>query len=115
MRVAFIVEYDGTSYAGWQIQKNDVTIQQKIEEALLPMGKGRIAVFGAGRTDSGVHAKGQCGHFDIETSIPAEKFAPALNGVLPEDIKIIMSNTIAIADASPTFWLVCATSCIFTK
>lgn len=88
MRVAFIVEYDGTDYAGWQIQKNDVTIQEKIEEALLPMGKGRIAVFGAGRTDSGVHAKAQCGHFDIETSIPAEKFAFILNSRLPQDIRI---------------------------
>lgn len=88
MRVAFIVEYDGTDYAGWQIQKNDVTIQEKIEEALLPMGKGRIAVFGAGRTDSGVHAKGQCGHFDIETNIPAEKFAFILNSRLPKDIRI---------------------------
>lgn len=88
MRVAFIVEYDGTDYAGWQIQKNDVTVQEKIEEALLPMGKGRIAVSGAGRTDSGVHAKGQCGHFDIETNIPAEKFAFILNSRLPKDIRI---------------------------
>lgn len=88
MRVAFIVEYDGTNYAGWQIQKNDVTVQEKIEEALLPLGKGRIAVFGAGRTDSGVHARGQCGHFDIDTNIPAEKFAFILNSRLPEDIRV---------------------------
>ncbi len=88
MRVAFIVEYDGTDYAGWQIQKNDVTVQEKIEEALLPLGKGRIAVFGAGRTDSGVHARGQCGHFDIDTNIPGEKFAFILNSRLPKDIRI---------------------------
>ncbi len=88
MRVAFIVEYDGTNYAGWQIQKNDVTVQEKIEEALLPLGKGRITVFGAGRTDSGVHARGQCGHFDIDTNIPAEKFAFILNSRLPDDIRI---------------------------
>lgn len=88
MRVAFIVEYDGTNYAGWQIQKNDVTVQEKIEEALLPLGKGRIVVFGAGRTDSGVHARGQCGHFDIDTNIPAEKFAFILNSRLPRDIRI---------------------------
>lgn len=88
MRVAFIVEYDGTDYAGWQIQKNHVTIQEKIEEALLTLGKGHITVTGAGRTDSGVHAKGQCGHFDIETNIPAEKFQFILNSKLPKDIRI---------------------------
>jgi len=88
MRVAFIVEYDGTAYAGWQIQKNDITVQEKIEEALSTLGKGHITVFGAGRTDSGVHARGQVGHFDIESSIPAEKFAFILNSKLPHDIRI---------------------------
>ena len=88
MRIAFIVEYDGTEYAGWQIQKNDITVQQKIEEALLTLNKGHITVTGAGRTDSGVHAKGQCGHFDIETDIPAEKFTFILNTRLPKDIRI---------------------------
>ena len=88
MRIAFIVEYDGTEYAGWQIQKNDVTVQQKIEEALLTLNKGHITVTGAGRTDSGVHAKGQCGHFDIDSDIPAEKFTFILNTRLPKDIRI---------------------------
>ncbi len=88
MRVAFIVEYDGTDYCGWQRQKNAVTVQEKIEDALLKLGKGHITVFGAGRTDSGVHAKGQCGHFDIESNIPAEKFAFILNSYLPKDIRI---------------------------
>lgn len=88
MRVAFIVEYDGTDYAGWQIQKNDITVQQKIEEALLTLNKGHITVIGAGRTDSGVHAKGQCGHFDIDSDIPAEKFTFILNTRLPKDIRI---------------------------
>ncbi|MBP5661580.1 MAG: tRNA pseudouridine(38-40) synthase TruA [Clostridia bacterium] len=91
MRIAFLVEYDGTAYAGWQLQKNDVTVQQKIEEALLPLGKGRIPVFGAGRTDAGVHARGQCGHFDLETNIPAEKFAFILNTHLPPDIRVTKS------------------------
>ena len=88
MRVAFIVEYDGTDYAGWQKQKNDITVQQKIEEALLTLGKGHITVTGAGRTDSGVHAKGQCGHFDIDSDIPASKFMFILNTRLPKDIRI---------------------------
>lgn len=88
MRVAFIVEYDGTNYAGWQKQKNDITVQEKIEEALLTLNKGHITVTGAGRTDSGVHAKGQCGHFDIDSDIPAEKFTFVLNTRLPKDIRI---------------------------
>lgn len=88
MRVAFIVEYDGTEYCGWQRQKNAVTVQEKIEDALKNLEKGDICVFGAGRTDSGVHARGQCGHFDIETNIPAEKFAFILNSYLPKDIRI---------------------------
>ena len=88
MRVAFIVEYDGTDYAGWQIQKNDVTVQEKLENALLTLNKGRIPVTGAGRTDSGVHARGQCCHFDIDTNIPAEKFAFILNSLLPHDIRV---------------------------
>ncbi len=88
MRVAFIVEYDGTNYAGWQIQKNDVTVQEKIEQALMTLNKGHITVYGAGRTDSGVHANGQCGHFDIDSNIPAEKFAFILNSKLPKDIRV---------------------------
>ena len=98
MRVAFIVEYDGTDYAGWQIQKNDITVQQKLEEALMTLGKGHITVFGAGRTDSGVHARGQCGHFDIDTNIPAQKFAFILNSMLPADIRVKRSW-----EASPDF------------
>ncbi len=88
MRVAMIVEYDGTEYAGWQVQKNAVTIQEKIEKALETLGKGHITVYGAGRTDSGVHARGQCSHFEIDTNIPAEKFAFILNSKLPKDIRI---------------------------
>lgn len=88
MRIAMLVEYEGTAYAGWQRQKNAVTVQQKLEEALLSLGKGPIAVCGAGRTDSGVHARGQCAHFDIESTIPAHKFSFILNAKLPRDIRV---------------------------
>ncbi len=91
MRVAMTVEYDGTAYAGWQIQKNGVTVQEKLEDALLELKKGHITIYGAGRTDSGVHARGQCAHFDIETNIPAEKFAFILNSKLPSDIRVMRS------------------------
>ena len=88
MRIKLIVEYDGTAYAGWQRQKNAVSVQQKIEEAVLKVtGKGAV-VNGAGRTDAGVHALGQVAHFDTDSKIPPEKFAYALNANLPEDIRI---------------------------
>ena len=91
MKIAMLVEYDGTCYAGWQKQKNAVTVQEKIEDALETIGKGHINVFGAGRTDSGVHARGQCAHFEIDASIPAEKYMFILNTLLPEDIRITKS------------------------
>lgn len=88
MKVAMLVEYDGTDYAGWQVQPNAVTVQQKIEEALETIGKGHITVFGAGRTDSGVHANNQCAHFETDDTIPAEKYSFILNTRLPKDIRI---------------------------
>lgn len=92
MRIKLIVEYDGTAYAGWQRQKNAVSVQQKIEEAVLKVtGKGAV-VNGAGRTDAGVHALGQVAHFDTDSKIPPEKFAYALNANLPQDIRIRSSN-----------------------
>ncbi len=91
MKVAMLVEYDGTCYAGWQRQKNAVTVQEKIEDALETIGKGHVNVFGAGRTDSGVHARGQCAHFEIDATIPAEKYMFILNTLLPEDIRITKS------------------------
>lgn len=88
MRVMAVVEYDGTNYAGWQRQNNAITVQQVLEEAIERATGCRVSVTGAGRTDSGVHAVGQCAHFDLETTIPADKLAYALNLVLPEDIRI---------------------------
>lgn len=91
MKIAMLVEYDGTCYAGWQRQKNAVTVQEKIEDALKTLGKGDITVYGAGRTDSGVHARGQCAHFEIDANIPAEKYMFILNTLLPKDIRITKS------------------------
>ncbi|MBE5741696.1 MAG: tRNA pseudouridine(38-40) synthase TruA [Clostridiales bacterium] len=92
MRVFLKIEYDGTNYCGWQIQPNGVTVQEEIEKAILTLTGEKVNLVGSGRTDSGVHAEGQVAHFDTDSSIPAEKFAPALNGLLPDDIKIILSK-----------------------
>lgn len=88
MRVVLVIEYDGTNYCGWQVQKNGVSIQQRVEEAVERAVGVKTAVHSAGRTDAGVHAYGQVAHFDAETDIPADKFFYVLNTLLPDDIRI---------------------------
>lgn len=91
MRVKLILGYDGTNYCGWQVQPNGVSVQQKLIEAIFTLTGQTVKVTGSGRTDAGVHAKGQVAHFDIEASIPAENYANALNTVLPPDIRVFES------------------------
>lgn len=90
-RIKLLLSYDGTNYAGWQIQTRQPhvqTIQGNIEQALAIITKGEeIRVFGAGRTDAGVHARGQVCHFDLQSSIPIERLPVAINSVLPRDIR----------------------------
>ena len=95
MRVKITVEYDGTSYCGWQRQINGISVQQVIEEAIYKVTGENVKITGSGRTDAGVHAKGQVAHFDTEGSIPAEKFSFALNTVLPPDIKVKKSEAVS--------------------
>ncbi len=88
MRYAMVVEYDGTAYAGWQRQKNAVSIQQKIEEAMeIVLGKKTVIV-GSGRTDSGVHALGQVAHFDSEKELNTRSTMYSINSLLPSDVKL---------------------------
>jgi len=91
MRIALLIEYDGTRYYGWQSQPGGNTIQQEIERAIHEITGQNIRIHGAGRTDAGVHAFCQVAHFDIVSGIPAEKFSYALNSKLPEDISILES------------------------
>lgn len=90
------IEYDGTNYAGWQIQKNAITIQQKIEEALKDLTKEDIKVIGASRTDARVHARAFAANFITESTIPSERFCDALNNILPSDIVILKSQEVPI-------------------
>ncbi len=92
MRIVLEIEYDGTDYCGWQIQPNGITVQEEIERAIEKVTGKRETVIGSGRTDSGVHAAMQVAHFDTDTTIPPEKFALALNAVLPKDIRIKCSK-----------------------
>jgi tRNA pseudouridine38-40 synthase len=90
--IKLIVEYDGTNYSGWQKQKNAITIQQVLEEALFKFAHEKIDIFGASRTDSGVHARGYACNFLINTKIPVERFRYILNNLLPDDIVILKSE-----------------------
>jgi tRNA pseudouridine38-40 synthase len=84
-----IIQYDGTNYAGWQIQKNAVTIQQTITEAIKVLTKEEVNLIGSGRTDSGVHALGQTANFRLNNLIDTHKFKYGLNSILPNDISVI--------------------------
>lgn len=93
MTVKLTISYDGTSYCGWQVQPNGLSVQQVIEDALFAVTGEKIKITGSGRTDAGVHAKGQVAHFEREReNIPAEKYLKALNAHLPPDIKVVKSE-----------------------
>ncbi len=83
------IQYKGTNYAGWQIQKNADTVQQRIAEVIKQVTQQEINLIGSGRTDSGVHAIGQVANFNINQSLAERKFQHSLNSLLPEDIAII--------------------------
>ena len=87
-RLLAVIEYDGTEFEGFQIQKRGRTVQGELERALKQMTGEKIRVMGAGRTDTGVHALGQCAHFDTQWHRPIEILQRALNAVLPTDIAI---------------------------
>jgi len=86
--VKLVLEYDGTCYAGWQRQPHHLTIQEAIERAIRQVSQATVSVIGAGRTDSGVHARGQVASFRTELDWPASSWMRALNAVLPKDIAV---------------------------
>lgn len=95
-KIKMILEYDGSRYHGFQKQINANTIQAELEAGIKELTGSEISIIGAGRTDAGVHALGQVIAFTAESSIPPEKWALALNSVLPGDIRIIESSEAAL-------------------
>lgn len=93
--IKLTIEYDGTSYHGWQIQQNAITVQECVQKALTKLLGSKIAVVGCSRTDVGVHAYGQVAHFSTDSTIPGEKFSYAINNLLPEDIVIQKSEEVS--------------------
>ncbi|MBQ5781178.1 MAG: tRNA pseudouridine(38-40) synthase TruA [Spirochaetaceae bacterium] len=101
--IALTVSYDGTNFSGWQIQQGLRTVQGEIENALEKIHKQKTSVAGSGRTDAGVHALGQvASFFSPVDSIPAENYLPALNSILPKDVRILDSRQVA-EDFHPRF------------
>ena len=93
-RVRLDLAYRGTNYCGWQRQDGYPTVQGEIETALMNIVGESVAIRGSSRTDTGVHALQQVAAFDTFSSIPSERFAPALNANLPRDIRILRSSEV---------------------
>ena len=83
------IAYDGTEYAGWQIQPNGMTIQERLETALKNLTGEDSRIHGSGRTDQGVHARKQTAHFDLEDGIAADSLQKGFNALLPSDIRVL--------------------------
>ena len=93
-RYKIVLEYDGSNFAGWQLQPDARTVQGEIEKALQEFGNGRITVTGAGRTDSGVHALGQAAHFDLEREIDSQELRAALNAKTSGEIYVMEAEKV---------------------
>lgn len=98
-RYKITIEYDGTPFYGWQRQNGDASIQQHLEEALIPIARDRTVIFGCGRTDAGVHAIGQVAHFDLSKDWDCYKIKDCMNGYL-KDVPIVV---LSVENAHPEF------------
>ena len=99
------IQYDGTDYHGWQIQKNDITVQEIVKKAVQKIVNEDVHLTGCGRTDTGVHAENYVCNFFTNSRIPSEKLPYALNTYLPKYSEGLSSGT-----ATSTAFLVKAVS-----
>jgi len=96
--IRLLLEYDGTRYHGWQRQLDAATIQGVLEDAVARLTQAPVAVIGSGRTDAGVHARGQVANFRTASAIPLKAFHQGLNSMLPKDIAVLEAS-----EAPPEF------------
>ena len=96
MNYKMILQYEGTRYDGWQRQGNtDRTIQGKIEAVLTKMAGEPVEIAGSGRTDAGVHARGQVANFHLKTARKPDEILTYLNHYLPEDIRVLFLENVS--------------------
>ena len=86
--VKLVLEYDGTRYVGWQVQPNGPSVQAEVERALATLHKAPRRVTAAGRTDAGVHARGQVVSFPEERPLPLAAYVKGMNALLPDDVAV---------------------------
>jgi tRNA pseudouridine38-40 synthase len=101
VRIRLVVAYDGTDYVGWQVQPEGVSVQGRLEEALARLFPTAPRVVSSSRTDTGVHARGMCAHFDVPRAdwrMKPDKLVLAANAHLPDDVRVV-----AAARARPGF------------
>lgn len=87
-RIALVVEYEGTEFAGFQRQANAPSIQEALENAIESLTGSRPTVYGAGRTDAGVHARGQVAVFDTDSALPVDRMTAGLNHYLCASVAV---------------------------
>jgi len=93
-KIKLLLEYDGTAYQGWQVQKKGLTIQGVVEEKILKITGERSRVIGASRTDAGVHALGQVAVCRTESRVDPETIKRALNALLTQDIRVLDTSEV---------------------
>lgn len=102
-RYRITIEYDGTPFAGWQIQDNGPSVQARLRDAIQSFCGETVVPGGAGRTDAGVHALGQVAHFDLEKDWPADTVRDALNAHLRPDPISVLDCSVVDGDFDARF------------
>ena len=102
-RYRLTIEYDGTPFVGWQVQPEGVSIQGALEAAVLKLTGEPARMRGAGRTDAGVHARGQIAHFDLAREWPPDKLRDGLNFYLTPQPIVVLAASVAPADFDARF------------
>ena len=95
MKYKLTLQYDGTRYAGWQIQRDRPTVQGLLREAVTTIAGEEVSVVGAGRTDSGVHAVQQVAHLVLSQPMLPLRLLQSLNGILPWDVRVLRVNRVS--------------------